>query len=91
MEWRDINSAIKNAVYDWAHTFDTDDDGKVNVLDLSTAGRSIPMPVVLSALRRNYHHHVAERKMPILPLQGQHRARKHIPLSIVIHMFPMEM
>lgn len=23
----------KNAVYDWAHTFDTDDDGKVNVLD----------------------------------------------------------
>jgi hypothetical protein len=27
----------KNAVYDWAHTFDTDDDGKVNVLD-QTAG-----------------------------------------------------
>jgi hypothetical protein len=25
----------KNAVYDWAHTFDTDDDGKVNVLDLA--------------------------------------------------------
>ena len=24
----------KNAVYDWAHTFDTDDDGKVNVLDM---------------------------------------------------------
>lgn len=23
----------KNAVYDWGHTFDTDDDGKVNVLD----------------------------------------------------------
>jgi len=28
----------KNAVYDWGHTFDTDDDGKVNVLDLGTAG-----------------------------------------------------
>lgn len=25
----------KNAVYDWAHIFDTDDDGKVNVLDLA--------------------------------------------------------
>lgn len=24
----------KNAVYDWGHTFDTDDDGKVNVLDM---------------------------------------------------------
>lgn len=24
----------KNAVYDWIHTFDTDDDGKVNVLDV---------------------------------------------------------
>lgn len=24
----------QNAVYDWAHTFDTDDDGKVNVLDM---------------------------------------------------------
>jgi hypothetical protein len=24
----------KNAVYDWGHTFDTDDDGKVNVLDV---------------------------------------------------------
>lgn len=28
----------KNAIYDWAHVFDTDDDGKVNVADLSTAG-----------------------------------------------------
>ncbi len=27
----------KNAIYDWAHTFDTDNDGKVNVLD-TTAG-----------------------------------------------------
>lgn len=26
-------SPSKNAIYDWAHTFDTDDDGKVNVLD----------------------------------------------------------
>lgn len=26
----------KNAVYDWGHLFDTDDDGKVNVLDQST-------------------------------------------------------
>lgn len=26
-------SPSKNAVYDWGHTFDTDDDGKVNVLD----------------------------------------------------------
>lgn len=25
----------RNAVYDWGHTFDTDDDGKVNVLDLA--------------------------------------------------------
>jgi hypothetical protein len=24
----------KNAVYDWGHTFDTDDDGKVNILDM---------------------------------------------------------
>jgi hypothetical protein len=24
----------KNAIYDWAHTFDTDDNGKVNVLDI---------------------------------------------------------
>lgn len=29
----------KNAVYDWAHVFDTDDDGKVNVLDI---GAGIP-------------------------------------------------
>jgi hypothetical protein len=29
----------KNAVYDWAHTFDTDDNGKVNVLDI---GGGIP-------------------------------------------------
>jgi hypothetical protein len=29
----------KNAIYDWAHTFDTDDDGKVNVLDI---GAGIP-------------------------------------------------
>lgn len=28
----------KNAVYDWGHTFDTDDNGKVNVLDLSSYG-----------------------------------------------------
>lgn len=28
----------KNAVYDWAHIFDTDDDGKVNVLDVAAAG-----------------------------------------------------
>lgn len=28
----------QNAVYDWGHTFDTNDNGKVNVLDLSTAG-----------------------------------------------------
>jgi hypothetical protein len=29
----------KNAVYDWAHILDTDDDGKVNLLDnISTAG-----------------------------------------------------
>lgn len=28
----------KNAVYDWGHIFDTDDDGKVNVVDLATAG-----------------------------------------------------
>ena len=26
----------KNAVYDWAHLFDTDDDGKVNVLDIGS-------------------------------------------------------
>jgi len=38
--WNGVTSTApsKNAVYDWAHTFDTDDDGKVNVLDLSTAG-----------------------------------------------------
>jgi uncharacterized protein DUF5907 len=24
----------KNAIYDWGHTFDTDEDGKVNVLDM---------------------------------------------------------
>src|SRR4030095_5844936 len=29
----------KNAVYDWGHTFDTNDNGKVNVLDL---GAGIP-------------------------------------------------
>lgn len=28
----------KNAVYDWGHIFDTDDDGKVNVVDLAAAG-----------------------------------------------------
>jgi len=28
------NAPSKNAVYDWGHTFDTDDDGKVNVLDM---------------------------------------------------------
>jgi hypothetical protein len=28
------NGASKNSIYDWAHLFDTDDDGKVNVLDM---------------------------------------------------------
>jgi hypothetical protein len=28
-------SPSKNAVYDWGHAFDTDDDGKVNVLDIA--------------------------------------------------------
>ena len=34
--WNGVTSATpsKNTVYDWAHTFDTDDDGKVNVLDM---------------------------------------------------------
>lgn len=30
-----LNSPSKNAAYDWGHTFDTDDDGKVNVLDVA--------------------------------------------------------
>lgn len=39
--WNGVTAAAatKNAVYDWAHLFDTDDDGKVNVLDL---GAGIP-------------------------------------------------
>ncbi|MEY2500577.1 MAG: hypothetical protein QOI07_911 [Verrucomicrobiota bacterium] len=44
----------KNAIYDWAHLFDTDDDGKVNVLD-QTAG--IPLTdangVLLSPITDN--------------------------------------
>lgn len=34
--WNGVTTigASKNAIYDWAHTFDTDDDGKVNVLDM---------------------------------------------------------
>jgi len=28
------NGAAKDNIYDWGHTFDTDDDGKVNVLDV---------------------------------------------------------
>lgn len=34
--WNGVTSTppSKNAVYDWAHLFDTDDDGKVNVLDM---------------------------------------------------------
>jgi hypothetical protein len=28
------NAPSRNAVYDWGHLFDTDDDGKVNVLDM---------------------------------------------------------
>lgn len=45
----------KNAVYDWAHIFDTDDDGKVNVLDQSTgiantdASGVIQTPITTSA------------------------------------------
>src|SRR5438477_1098737 len=36
--WNGITTTApsKNAVYDWGHTFDTDDNGKVNVLDIST-------------------------------------------------------
>lgn len=39
--WNGVTTiaATKNAVYDWGHIFDTDDDGKVNVLDL---GAGIP-------------------------------------------------
>jgi hypothetical protein len=38
--WNGVTAVApsKNAIYDWAHVFDTDDDGKVNVLDLSLAG-----------------------------------------------------
>jgi hypothetical protein len=34
--WNGVTTTApsKNAVYDWAHTFDSDDDGKVNVLDM---------------------------------------------------------
>lgn len=34
--WNGVTAVApsKNAVYDWAHTFDTDDNGKVNVLDV---------------------------------------------------------
>jgi hypothetical protein len=32
------NAPSKNSVYDWGHIFDTDDDGKVNVVDLAAAG-----------------------------------------------------
>ena len=32
------NAPTKNAVYDWGHTFDADDDGKVDVLDIASAG-----------------------------------------------------
>jgi hypothetical protein len=33
--WNGVTTSApsKNAVYDWGHSFDTDDDGKVNVLD----------------------------------------------------------
>lgn len=34
-----LQAPSKNALYDWAHIFDTDDDGKVNVVDL---GAGIP-------------------------------------------------
>jgi hypothetical protein len=34
--WNGVTTipSSKNALYDWAHLFDTDDDGKVNVLDM---------------------------------------------------------
>lgn len=34
--WNNLTTVAPsaNAVYDWGHTFDTDDDGKVNVLDM---------------------------------------------------------
>lgn len=49
-------SASKNAIYDWAHIFDTDDDGKVNVLDqavgiaITDSSGVLQTPVTTSAL-----------------------------------------
>jgi hypothetical protein len=49
-------AASKNAVYDWGHTFDTDDDGKVNVLDqgvgiaITDSGGVLQTPITTSAL-----------------------------------------
>jgi hypothetical protein len=45
-----------NVLYDWGHTFDTDDDGKVNVLDqgvgiaITDASGVLQTPVTTSAL-----------------------------------------
>lgn len=49
-------SPSKNAVYDWGHIFDTDDDGKVNVLDqgvgiaITDSSGVLQTPVTTSAL-----------------------------------------
>ncbi len=42
-------SPSKNAVYDWAHLFDTDDDGKVNVLDIGAGIAKTDSSGVVSA------------------------------------------
>jgi hypothetical protein len=49
-------AASKNAIYDWGHTFDTDDDGKVNVLDqgvgiaITDSSGVLQTPITTSAL-----------------------------------------
>ena len=41
-------AATKNALYDYLHLGDADDDGKIDVLDLAAAGFRHLTPVVLS-------------------------------------------
>lgn len=40
----------KNAVYDWGHTFDTDDDGKVNTLDVGAGVVTTSIAGVVSTI-----------------------------------------
>lgn len=44
------NAPSKNATYDWGHTFDTDDDGKVNVLDIGAGAVITDSGGVVSAV-----------------------------------------